>query len=222
MTKTQIDRLGDRLRSGSISEAELKMLDAYRKSFGVAYENVIKVIRENLKLQPTGRPAKSTTSIIDKLHRESIRLSQIQDIAGCRIVVKEMQEQDCVTGLIRDAFSSLSLVDRRVKPNFGYRAVHLIVKIEEKLIEIQVRTILQHKWAEYSEKFSDKIDPAIKYGGGPEAIQTHLSALSKLIMKYEKVEIEAFPKIMINKELKDELEACKMEIAKLTDFQFLA
>lgn len=47
-SKTQIDRLGDRLRKESISEADLKRLDAYRKSFSSAYENVIKVIRENL------------------------------------------------------------------------------------------------------------------------------------------------------------------------------
>jgi hypothetical protein len=46
-----------------------------------AYERVIETIIDQLTLQPTGRLAKSTTSISDKLKRESIRLTQIQDIA---------------------------------------------------------------------------------------------------------------------------------------------
>jgi ppGpp synthetase/RelA/SpoT-type nucleotidyltranferase len=34
-------------------------------------------------------------------------------------------------------------------------------------VEIQVRILMQHWWAELSEKLSDTIDPEIKYGGGP-------------------------------------------------------
>ena len=211
LSKTQIDRLGDRLRKGNISEADFKMLDIYRKSFGIAYENVIIIIRENLKLEPTGRPAKSTTSIFDKLHREKIRLSQMQDIAGCRIVVKDVQEQNRVIDLIRGAFSSVSTVDRRIKPNYGYRAVHLIVRTEAKLIEVQVRTELQHNWAELSEKFSDKIDPAIKYGGGSRKTQDYLSRLSNLIKNYERMEAD-----FTDEELKRELAVLKIEITERT------
>ena len=126
ISKAQIDRLGDRLRQGNLSETDFKILDAYRKSFGEAYEKVIQIIRDKLKLEPTGRPAKSTTSIVDKLYRESIRLSQIQDIAGCRMVVENLQEQNDVVYRIKGAFSSIVVVDRRLKPSFGYRAVHLI------------------------------------------------------------------------------------------------
>jgi hypothetical protein len=82
VSKTQIDRLGDRLRKGNISEADLRLLDQYRRSFTEAYEVVVGTIRKKLALEPTGRPAKSTTSISEKLRRESIRLTQIQDIAG--------------------------------------------------------------------------------------------------------------------------------------------
>jgi ppGpp synthetase/RelA/SpoT-type nucleotidyltranferase len=56
----------------------------------------LKTIRDQLGLEPTGRPAKSTTSITEKLHRESIRLTQIQDIAGCRIVISDIAEQERV------------------------------------------------------------------------------------------------------------------------------
>ena len=60
-------------------------------------------------------------------------------------------------------FENASVIDRRANPSHGYRAIHVIVRHEEKLVEIQVRTSLQHVWAELSEKMSDVFDPAIKY-----------------------------------------------------------
>ncbi|MDT5157340.1 MAG: hypothetical protein QOH51_1697 [Acidobacteriota bacterium] len=33
LTKTQVDRFGDRLRKGNITEADLRLLDQYRRSF---------------------------------------------------------------------------------------------------------------------------------------------------------------------------------------------
>ncbi len=76
ISKTQIDRLGDRLKKGNITEDDLRLLDEYRRSFTEAYETVVGVIRSEVTLEPTGRPAKSTSSISDKLRREHIRLTQ--------------------------------------------------------------------------------------------------------------------------------------------------
>ena len=90
ISKTQIDRLGERLKKGNITEEDLRLLDEYRRSFTKAYETVVGIIRNEVTLEPTGRPAKSTSSISDKLRREHIRLTQIQDIAGCRLVVTDI------------------------------------------------------------------------------------------------------------------------------------
>jgi hypothetical protein len=46
ISKTQLDRLGDRLRKGAISEADLRLLDLYRRSFSDAYESVVGTIRK--------------------------------------------------------------------------------------------------------------------------------------------------------------------------------
>lgn len=182
ISKTQIDRLGDRLREGPTSEHDIRLLDDYRRSFGEAYENVVKKIREEIGLEPSGRPAKSTGSIIEKLRRESIRLSQIQDIAGCRLVVSDIVEQNRVVAALRTNFPVSSVIDRRESPSHGYRAVHVIAEVSGRLVEIQVRTSLQHLWAELSEKFSDVVDPAIKYGGGSETERKVLDGTSKLVM----------------------------------------
>lgn len=188
LTKSRIDRLGDRLRKGDISEDDLRLLDRYRRSFSGAYEFVVETIRGELKLEPTGRPAKSTTSISDKLRRESIRLTQIQDIAGCRLIVPDVAGQDAVVKSLEGLFEHATVIDRRVKPSHGYRAVHVIVNSSGKLIEIQVRTQLQHLWAELSEKFSDISDPAIKYGGGKKEIQKELLETSEMVAREELLE----------------------------------
>jgi len=188
ISKTRIDRLGDRLRKRPVEDKDLKALDEYRKSFGEAYENVIRRIKQELDLDASGRPAKSTNSVIGKLQREHVRLSQMQDIAGCRIVVANIDEQDRVIDSIQKVFPTASLVDRRIHPSYGYRAVHVIIKAFDKLIEVQIRTELQHSWAELSEKFSDEIDFDVKYGGGGEKIQGILQVSSNLIEKYEKTE----------------------------------
>jgi len=189
VTKNQIDRLGDRLRQG-LSEPDLRLLDAYRRSFLPGYEAVIGTIRSELSLEPTGRPAKSTTSILEKLRRESIRLSQVQDIAGCRLVLSDLAEQDQVIERLTRLFADDNVVlhDRRKTPNNDYRAVHVVIKRQDRLIEVQLRTLLQHLWAELSEKFSDVVDGEIKYGGGPPAIHDALSSGSIAIAEHEEVE----------------------------------
>jgi len=190
LTKTQIDKLGDRLRKGNIEEADLRLLDLYRRSFNDAYEIVVGSIRKELALEPTGRPAKSTTSISDKLRRESIRLTQIQDIAGCRLIVSDIANQESVVQSLNGLFEHTTIVDRRQQPSHGYRAVHVIASCHDKMIEIQVRTSLQQIWAELSEKYSDVRDPAIKYGGGDETIQGILTETSSLVTMEESTETD--------------------------------
>ena len=185
LSKTQIDRLGDRLKGGSHTESDLRLLDEYRRSFDEAYEAVVRTICQGGEF-PTGRLGKSTRSIVEKLRRESIRLSQIQDIAGCRLVVVNVVEQEKFVASYRNDFPGASIIDRRANPSHGYRAVHIIAEISGKPVEIQVRSSLQHLWAELSEKCSDAFDPAIKYGGGPDKWRVFSIDMSEYVADYEK------------------------------------
>jgi putative GTP pyrophosphokinase len=190
LSKTQIDRLGERLRRQQYGEAELRLLDEYRRTFGPAYDRVVERVHRITGVPVSGRPAKSTSSIIEKLNRESIRLSQMQDIAGCRTVVTDLVEQDRTVSAITSAFERVTVMDRRLKPSHGYHAVHLIVYESDKAVEVQVRTALQHAWAEMCEKCADIINPAIKYGGGPEPARSVLDRAARQIQLIENVESE--------------------------------
>ena len=189
-SKTQIDRLGDRLKKGDITDDDLRLLDTYRRSFSEAYEMVVGCIRDEMAMEPTGRRAKSTSSISDKLRRESIRLTQIQDIAGCRLIVSNIAAQENVLESLKGIFENVTVVDRRKQPSHGYRAVHAIVSYSGKVVKIQIRTVLQQLWTEMSEKFSDVVEPAIKYGGGDENIQELLSEMSILVDRPEAFEVK--------------------------------
>jgi len=193
LSKTQVDQLGDRLRKGEVSEGDFRELDAYRRSFAEAYEEVVAIIRNATEFEPTGRPAKSTTSIIEKLRRETIRLSQMQDIAGYRLVVPNVLMQNQLVERLKGALPKAVVVDRRKQPSYGYRAVHIIATARNKPIEIQVRTELQHLWAQLSEKRSDMENPAIKYGGGSSETQKWLSAIASLIAEIELRELTPLP-----------------------------
>jgi len=114
----------------------------------------------------TGR-LKNTSTIREKLSRSTLRLSNIRDIIGCRVVVpNNIEVQDAVVRDIAMLIQSDShkIIDRRVNSNNGYRAVHLELRRDEMICEIQVRTQLQDLWATTSEAFGEKVGRGFRYG----------------------------------------------------------
>lgn len=184
MSRAQIDKLRERLKAGPTTTADLRLLDEYRQTFRTAYADVVAAVAA-LGFEPTGRPAKSTSAIIDKLRRESIRLTQIQDIAGCRIVVMDRTEQDDVAARLREHLADVEIVDRRVSPSHGYRAVHAVARRQGLPVEVQIRTVWRHHWAETSEKLSDEVGLDVKYGGGPAQLRALMKEWSDAIAQWE-------------------------------------
>lgn len=63
---------------------------------------MIRTLRD-LGLEPSGR-IKTPISILEKLKRGSIRLSKLQDLAGCRVIVKDIAEQDLIVDRLKGTF----------------------------------------------------------------------------------------------------------------------
>jgi hypothetical protein len=89
---------------------------------------------------------------------------------------------------LRAAFADHRLVDRLVKPSHGYRALHLVVKLQGRWVEIQLRTELQHLWAQLCELMADRLGPDIKYGGGDAKARQLLDGLSMAVDFLERQE----------------------------------
>lgn len=177
LSNSRITRIGELLKESKEDVVLLTELEQYRTEFIPSYNFVVSILSDNLGLSVTGR-SKSTISIVEKLRRGSIRLSQIQDIVGCRVIADSLSHQDHIVDQIRFWFPDARVHDKRTKPVHGYRAVHVLVVHEGRLVEIQVRTRLQHFWANRSEKLADKYGQGIKYGTGDAGIVSGLAALS--------------------------------------------
>lgn len=102
----------------------------------------------------------------------------------------DVADQERVVGLLVGALPHATVADRRAQPSHGYRAVHVIAKVSGLPVEIQVRTSLQHLWAELSEKLSDVVDPSLKYGGGPDEAKRMLSDAAEAVAGLEENEVE--------------------------------
>jgi ppGpp synthetase/RelA/SpoT-type nucleotidyltranferase len=104
LSKNQIDKLGQRLKPGNLSDSDLEMLDEYGESFSDAYREVSHAIRTQLNLEPSERIRKTNKSIIAKLQRGNTQLSRMQDIVGCRLVVPDIKEQNRILCLLQNFF----------------------------------------------------------------------------------------------------------------------
>jgi len=172
MTKGEFNRLGDRLIAHeNPSEADLAVLETARAAYQEVLEQV-KVHLRDLGFAPTTRP-KTTPTIMDKLRRtHGMELSRIQDLAGARITIRNLAAQDEAKAKISEFYTAQGCrwreIDRRKDPRFGYRAMHLVVHVDELPVEIQIRTELQDSWAQIVERLGDRWGRGIRYGQDPE------------------------------------------------------
>lgn len=104
-------------------------------------------ITQRLKRMPT---------VVEKLARlPTMKLSRMEDIGGCRAVLQTQEEVDLVVGRLREQRRWQIHRERdyvRSPKDDGYRAVHLVVRRSDVFIEVQLRTALQHAWAEMIER----------------------------------------------------------------------
>lgn len=184
-TRSQIDRLGERLkRQTPVTADDLSMLEQlltdHQEPMNVAQERVRSQVSESFDIAAR---LKSTGTIIEKLRRGT-RLSGMRDIAGIRVRGKvTLDEQTALANRMRRDFGDAEIVDRRASPSYGYRAGHVIATVEDCLIEIQIRTHLQDLWAQLVEKLGDMWRRQIRYGGlpdDPDAAVPSIGAPSRL------------------------------------------
>ena len=187
LSNSQITKLGDRLRSGDFSEADLAMLDVFRQTYSEVDEQAYLLIQSTLASitgwTSTKRKRKTQQSIVDKLRRQpKLRLPQMQDIAGCRIVIEGgSQVADTLGSLLTGAFEPPQWeIERKERHAHGYRATHIIAKKGQKFYEIQLRTYAQDVWANLVESLSDE-NNTLKYGGNDQeqALMSQLQILAE-------------------------------------------
>ena len=136
---------------------------------------------------------KRRNSLRAKLKRlESIKLSQVADIIGFRVICRSVAESRAVVTKIHSLQLPTKIRCHDPAPS-GYRATHLEIHVAQELpsgqrlkfaMEVQVRTYYQHLWATRSEAFGEQV----KMGGGRPQQRDYLDRLSTAIGTWEEEE----------------------------------
>lgn len=126
---------------------------------------------------------KRLVSIKLKLQLQSdMKLSQMQDIGGCRAIMKDISELDQLVNVYKHESRGIKHKlhkeqDYITEPKIsGYRGVHLIYKYnsdkstdyKDMRIEIQIRTLMQHAWATAVETVGTFINMPLKSSLGDD------------------------------------------------------
>jgi ppGpp synthetase/RelA/SpoT-type nucleotidyltranferase len=189
LSKSQVNRAGQalaRARSGIIelSPAErlsaTEVVDAWRQQHAAPLAWVTDRVAARVGPISTqvvvAQRLKRMPQIIKKLARyQNMNLARMQDLGGCRVVLAGLDELTDAMRLIDVYQASNRWVVKHVadyrergREDTGYRAVHMIVERDHRLIEIQLRTLRQHSWAEAVERVTARSDHDVKEGRGPE------------------------------------------------------
>jgi ppGpp synthetase/RelA/SpoT-type nucleotidyltranferase len=184
MSRNQIKRLGERLAADDPpSDEDLCQLEElvarHAEALALARPRLdgLAVQVDTPPLHITHR-AKTTQTIIEKLRRQkNMDLARMRDLAGIRVVgAVALAEQDAVCAEIARRFPADPrapvIIDRRATPSHGYRAMHIEVSLDGITIEVQMRTVPQHLWADLMERLADRLGRQIRYGepASPEGI----------------------------------------------------
>jgi hypothetical protein len=171
--------LGRRLADGAgrPDDTDLlrELLFRYEEFEGASYLRVADALARGIDprigVAVTSR-TKSIDSLIEKLRRDpATSLARIRDVAGVRAVLGprgDLTTQDAAVRVIQSIEGyEWTVVDRRMTPIRGYRAIHVIGRRDQMLVEVQVRTDLQNNWAQMYERLADIYGRELRYGKSP-------------------------------------------------------
>ncbi len=148
----RLDRLGGNMRAALEQFLEQHAIDVLSVSYRV----------------------KQFSSFRDKIQRKRYDepFAQVPDLCGVRIITFNPSDLNRIDELIRAEFNVDEIVDQSTKlteNQFGYRSNHYVVTLKPEWlgapnyrglgdlrVEIQVRTILMHAWANLSHRLSYK------------------------------------------------------------------
>ncbi|WP_321404380.1 RelA/SpoT domain-containing protein [Maridesulfovibrio sp.] len=136
---------------------------------------------------------KRKPQIISKLQRLHVRLTQLQDIGGARIVVEDNDQVEKIYSYLRDELrkqdkiSVIRVKDYREKgrDTTGYRALHVILSLDGVFIELQIRSRIQHYWSELIERTSVVYGFTLKEQKGDPEVIYYFQQLSSAFYEIE-------------------------------------
>jgi putative GTP pyrophosphokinase len=199
-SKKQVDRAGTAARDWLLADVPQERLEddefvgtlaivlEYRATFATPLRKVTVGLRQFVAREsPQGVVAqrlKRFPTIVDKLARfPNMKLSRMEDVGGCRAILPGGRSE--ITGVVRRIRRNWDvhrIRDYIAEPKeTGYRAVHVVVRRDDRLIEIQLRTPEQQMWAAEVDRLASRFGNDLKDGYGDRDLQRFLKLLADFI-----------------------------------------
>jgi len=185
--------------------AEYLKRQAFYRDLAFAVSRILEECLQarDIKVQTVQHRAKSAASLTEKAAtpsednpnapRYSDPLRQITDLAGVRIITYFPATLDEIDALLASEFEIVERSDKSeallAEEKFGYQSVHYLVRLRAEraslaeykrhagvIVEVQVRTVLQHAWAEIEHDIQYKSANAI-----PVEIRRRFMALAGML-----------------------------------------
>ena len=209
VSRNQLDQAGSRVRRADLDgvpvpENVFEAIDGFRRWHLITVA-VLQRLLERLLVEwptipkgkhlPVTSRLKTSSAIVAKLRRGEGSLPRMQDVVGARIVAPSLADQNLVLDVAREFFTSdlVGVKDQRDESDeHGYRSVHIIIRLDGRLAEIQLRTVWQDRWAQIVEGIDSGVGKALteelgvdtskvfdlKHGVGPADLLDWLRVLS--------------------------------------------
>ena len=202
-SNSEITRAGDVLREwaraglprgsqgpGQEIDAALEILVVFRATFVRPMERATRKLERIIRAagsvdKPANRLKRGGSIWLKLLRQPTMRLAQMEDIAGCRVVLADQGEVYGVLERILVEWPGSHVDDYVKRPQgTGYRAVHVVVVEDGRKVEIQLRTPTQNRWADEVEAAGDRLKIGLKDGiGPPELLRYFERAAFKLALE---------------------------------------
>ena len=206
-SRSRVDRAGQILVSTTPDvvdlEAALTVINNWRSSHSFPLNTFQTTLRTKARTVDNAalvaQRIKRLSSIEHKLRRFSgLRLSQVQDIGGCRAVVATVADVHGLHQIYRNSRLKHRLVREddyiRSPRTSGYRGIHLVYRYrsdrkktyQDLLIEVQLRSQLQHAWATAVETVGTLVRSALKSSIGDREWLGFFSLMGSAIASRER------------------------------------
>lgn len=214
-SKTRVNKAGDAVRRSMPTEEDLSVIDSWR----AAHREVLNTFQANLRRRAKGKKItvaqrhKRKKTIFDKLSRfPSMLLSRMDDIAGCRLIFKNLKDLN----QFRSSFHKARFKhNRRNDPDKydyiknpksdGYRGIHDVYEYNVNSIqgknlkglnvEVQYRTLAQHAWATAVEVIGFVTASQPKFKKGDKRYETAMILASEIIARTSEKTHGPLPKL---------------------------
>ena len=205
-TKSRIDRAGATLISTAPSsdalDRALEIVNNWRSCHSFPLNTFQTTLRRKARrvesLALTSQRIKRLSSIDLKLRRfHGMKLSRMQDLGGCRAILSDVKRVYSLRKAYAKSDLRHALADEKdyIKnpKSSGYRGIHLIYKyVSDRtttynglLIEIQLRTKLQHTWATAVETVGTLLRQSLKSSQGEDEWLRFFSLMGTVIAEKE-------------------------------------